>query len=74
MKERSKAVQQPSSEAKAINILGNIACIIFLRSDEGNNLPNVLGTFLMIQFSSATQSCLTLRPQGLQHAGFPVHH
>ena len=26
------------------------------------------------QFSSVTQSCLTLWPHGLQHAGFPVHH
>ena len=43
MKERSKAIQQPSSEAKAINILGIIARIIFLRSDEGNNLTDVLG-------------------------------
>ena len=26
------------------------------------------------QFSSVAQLCLTLRPHGLQHARFPVHH
>ena len=27
-----------------------------------------------LQISSITQSCLTLRPHGLQHTRFPVHH
>lgn len=43
MKERSKAIQQPSLEAKAINILGIVALIIFLRSDVGNNLTDDVG-------------------------------
>ena len=59
MKERSKAIQQPSSEAKAINILGIIARIIFLRSDEGNNLTDVLGSDIFydsVQFSHSVMS------------------
>ena len=59
MKERSKAIQQPSSEAKAINILSIIAHIIFLRSDEGNNLTDVLGSDIFydsVQFSHSVMS------------------
>ena len=52
------------------------------KSGEGDHphlIPKVSGKSfsfspLRIMFSSVTQSWPTLRPHGLQHARFPVHH
>ena len=77
MKERSKPVQQPSSEAKAINILGIVAHIIFLRSDEGNNLTDVHGSDIfydLIQFSLSVMSDSLQAHRHCSMPGFPVHH